>query len=178
MVHILCDSVSSSLAFGPFTRIFPNVVAVRGRTGLPSPEECTITSWSPVYYYDDLHLHTSLVFVCLPVNDSRMESMLNHLPPSLRFLLDTGDFFGSDFFMPYSLAHPNALPNLEELILPMRLQTSAGFVSLRAWAEAKGVRLTWEKDDKSWGSAHDEGFWTVVRRVDTTLEREARDASA
>ncbi|GAA5867469.1 hypothetical protein JCM1840_002148 [Sporobolomyces johnsonii] len=60
----------------------------------------------------------------------------------------------------------------------MRLQTSAGFVSLRAWAEAKGVRLTWEKDDKSWGSAHDEGFWTVVRRVDTTLEREARDASA
>ncbi|GAA5918305.1 hypothetical protein JCM5296_005916 [Sporobolomyces johnsonii] len=159
-------------------RIFCDVEAVYADTKLPSPDKLAITSYSPGLPFDNLHLYTSLAFVHAPVETLRVPGTLDLLPPSLRFLrITSGHFFGSDFLTPFFVAHPDALPKLEDRILPMRLQTAAAFVELRAWAGAMGVRLTWEKDEEGPGTAHDEGFWSVVRRVEKTLEREARDAS-
>ncbi|GAA5882733.1 hypothetical protein JCM1840_005604 [Sporobolomyces johnsonii] len=132
MDDVSCDFVSSSLAYGAFSHIFSDVAAVHGRTELPPPEKCTITSWSHGYYYDDLHRYTSLVFTHFSVENSRLQGMLDRLPPLLCFLRITRHhFFSTDVLMPYFLAHPDAFPKLEELILPMRLQTAALFADLR-----------------------------------------------
>jgi hypothetical protein len=111
------------------------------------------------------------------VEQLRQPSAFNDLPTSLRFLrITSGHFFGSDILTPSLRQHRPRLVHLEELILPLRLETAAAFGPLRAWAKREGIRITYERDEEGQGTAYDEGFWTCVRRVERIVEEEERRA--
>lgn len=101
------------------------------------------------------------------------------LPPSIRSLrLKAGHFFGSDVLTPYLSSSPSPLPQLEELILPMKISTSASFEALREWARENGVVIRWEKDEEGLGTLHDAPFWGAVERWEKKIEDEEQEAAA
>lgn len=98
------------------------------------------------------------------------------LPTTLRFLRVTaGHFFGSDVLTPGLTAHRHRLTRLEELILPLRLQTGAAFQELREWTAREGVRIRYERDEEGQGTVWDEGWWRCVRRVEALVETEREE---
>ncbi|GAA5888845.1 hypothetical protein JCM16303_002541 [Sporobolomyces ruberrimus] len=100
---------------------------------------------------------------------------LFHLPSTLESLrITSGHFFSSkDFLTPFFSRYRGILlPHLKELILPMKLKSSAGFEGLRDWAREERIEVRWERDEESPGTVWDQGFWKEVERIET--ERRAR----
>jgi len=162
----------------PF-HLTPNLTALNGHHSIP-PNLSFLVSYSPNCRLDAL-IETPLLFFSshstqLCPHPGENDQPLSYLPSSLRFLrVTSGHFFGCDYLTPYFLSHPRSLPNLEELILPMRLRAAGAFENLREWAKARGVRIAWEKDEESPGTVWDKGFWEVVERVEEIVEREKRE---
>ncbi|GAA5831305.1 hypothetical protein JCM5353_008551, partial [Sporobolomyces roseus] len=153
----------------PFHRT-PNLTALNGHHSIPKNLSFLI-SWAPKWQIN-YRINTRLLFFSTDSNHltpmfGENEQPLSYLPSSLRFLrITSGHFFGSDYLTPYFLSHPSAFPQLEELILPMRLRAASSFETLREWAKEKRVRTEWEKDEESPGTVWDRGFWEVVERVE------------
>lgn len=161
----------------PFHRT-PNLTALNGQRSIPE-NLSLLVSWAPKGQIN-YRIKPRLLFFSTDSNHltpvfGENEQPLMYLPSSLRFLrITSGHFFGSDYLTPYFLSHPSAFPQLEELILPMRLRAASSFEPLREWAKAKRVRIEWEKDEESPGTVCIRGFWEVVERVEALVEREKR----
>lgn len=128
----------------------------------------------------DTHLPDRLLLARVALLHVEVESLrpddaFTKLPPTLRFLrVTSGHFFGSDVVTPGLKRERKRLALLEELILPLRLESASAFDELREWTKEEGVRIRYEADERGQGSVNDERFWRSVRRVEAVLTEEAR----